>query len=65
MDGSGAGSAPAAARPPSWETTAILTQEPQELLGHLGAFAQAYRIRFGESPSQTLRRCRDRHLATS
>jgi AraC-like DNA-binding protein len=33
--------------------------------GHLGAFAQAYRIRFGESPSQTLRRCRDRHLATS
>jgi len=33
--------------------------------GHLGAFAKTYRSRFGESPSQTLRRCRDRYLVTS
>ncbi len=33
--------------------------------GHLGEFAQAYRIRFGENPSQTLRRSRDHHPAPS
>ncbi|HEX2431520.1 MAG TPA: helix-turn-helix domain-containing protein, partial [Aestuariivirgaceae bacterium] len=26
--------------------------------GHLGEFAQSYRLRFGESPSETLRRSR-------
>jgi AraC-like DNA-binding protein len=33
--------------------------------GHLGEFAQAYRIRFGESPSQTLRRSRCGQLVGS
>jgi AraC-like DNA-binding protein len=33
--------------------------------GHLGDFAQIYRSRFGESPSETLRRSRGRHLVSS
>jgi transcriptional regulator GlxA family with amidase domain len=33
--------------------------------GHLGNFAQVYRSRFGESPSETLRRSRGRHLVSS
>jgi AraC-like DNA-binding protein len=33
--------------------------------GHLGEFAHAYRSRFGESPSQTLRRSRNGQLVSS